>query len=46
MCNTPDQLIEDAMIAATARVHGLTMATRNTKDFVNLGVEALNPFKV
>jgi predicted nucleic acid-binding protein len=46
ICDTPDQLIEDAMIAVTARVHGLTVATRNTKGFVNLGVEVLNPFKV
>jgi toxin FitB len=45
-CLTPDQLIEDAMIAATARVHGLTVATRNTKDFVNLGVQVLNPFSM
>ena len=36
----------DAMIAATARVHGLTVATRNGKDFKHLGVEIVNPFKV
>jgi predicted nucleic acid-binding protein len=35
----------DAMIAATARVHGLTVATRNEKDFKHFGVEILNPFK-
>jgi predicted nucleic acid-binding protein len=29
----------DALIAATARVHGLTVATLNRKHFVNLGVE-------
>jgi predicted nucleic acid-binding protein len=37
-------LVEDAMIAATARVHGLTVATRNEHDFAALGVALLNPF--
>ena len=41
----PAHLIEDAMIAATARVCGLTVATRNEKDFEQLGVRILNPFK-
>jgi toxin FitB len=40
-----DYLIEDAMIAATARIHGLTVATRNERDFAALGVALLNPFK-
>jgi len=40
-----DTLAEDAMIAATARVHGLTVATRNERDFVHLGVSGFNPFK-
>ncbi len=40
-----DVLREDAMIAATARIHGLTVATREEKDFKRLGVEILNPFK-
>lgn len=39
-----DTLYEDAMIAATAQVHGLTMATRNEADFKALGMEVLNPF--
>lgn len=39
-----DTLIEDAMIAATAIVHGLTVATRNVRDFRALGVEVVNPF--
>jgi predicted nucleic acid-binding protein len=39
-----DQLLEDAMIAATARVRGLTVATRNVRDFKGLAVEVLNPF--
>lgn len=40
-----DTLYEDAMIAATARVHGLTVVTRNVTDFKILGVEILNPFE-
>lgn len=39
-----DTLYEDAMIAATAKVHGLTVATRNVADFKALGVEVFNPF--
>jgi toxin FitB len=40
-----DHLLEDAMIAATARVHALTVATRNENDFALLGVELINPFR-
>ncbi len=40
-----ERLIEDVMIAATARVHGLTIATRNERDFKPLGVPVLDPFK-
>ncbi|HVT17399.1 MAG TPA: type II toxin-antitoxin system VapC family toxin [Thermoanaerobaculia bacterium] len=40
----PDQLIEDAMIAATARVHHLTVVTRNLRHFRSFGVPLLNPF--
>jgi hypothetical protein len=39
------ELLEDAMIAATARVHGLEIATRNQKDFQRLNVATFNPFK-
>jgi predicted nucleic acid-binding protein len=39
-----DDLTRDAMIAATAKVHRLTVVTRNTKDFRHFGVETLNPF--
>jgi toxin FitB len=37
-------LFEDAMIAATARIHNLIVVTRNTKDFESFDVEVLNPF--
>ena len=33
------------MIAATALVHGLTVVTRNTADFVAIGVALLNPWE-
>lgn len=39
-----DTLYEDAMIAATATVHGLTVATRNVTDFNALGLAVFNPF--
>jgi predicted nucleic acid-binding protein len=39
-----DTFHEDAMIAATAKVHGLTVATRNVADFQALGFEVFNPF--
>ena len=39
-----DHLFEDAMIAATARIRRLTVATRNTRDFQSLSVKLLNPF--
>jgi toxin FitB len=36
--------IEDAMIAATARVHGLKIVTRNVRDFRQFGVDVINPY--
>jgi predicted nucleic acid-binding protein len=35
---------EDSMIAATARHHGLTLATHNTSDFVHGNVRLYDPF--
>jgi predicted nucleic acid-binding protein len=34
----------DAMIAATALVHGFTVVTRNLRDFAPMGVPVLNPW--
>ncbi|MDE2982358.1 MAG: PIN domain-containing protein [Gemmatimonadota bacterium] len=36
--------VRDSLIAATALVHGLVVATRNRKDFERAGVEIVNPF--
>ena len=35
----------DALIAATALVHGLTVATRNVAEFERMGVGVLNPWE-
>ncbi|HNK16525.1 MAG TPA: PIN domain-containing protein [Nitrospira sp.] len=40
-----DTLYEDAMIAAIAKTHGLTVVTRNVSDFAHFGVSLLNPFE-
>jgi len=43
--HVPDpQSDRDALIAATALVHGLTVVTRNTDDFAATGVELINPW--
>lgn len=39
-----DALYEDAMIAATALIHKLTVVTRNVRDFERFNVPLLNPF--
>ena len=44
MADSPVQLAQDAMIAATARVHGLTVVTRNVRDFKSFDVPVLDPF--
>jgi hypothetical protein len=40
-----DDFIEDALIAATALVHDLTVVTRDVRDFAELGVRTFNPFE-
>jgi len=44
MHGLPDSVYEDAMIAATARIHGLTVVTRNVRDFARFDVPVFNPF--
>jgi predicted nucleic acid-binding protein len=45
--HVPDRRSErDALIAATALVHGMTVATRNVADFVDTGVSIHNPWAV
>jgi predicted nucleic acid-binding protein len=44
--NAPDPLpVVDGLLAATAKVTGLTLATRNTDDIARSGVSFLNPFE-
>ena len=43
--HVPDRQAErDALIAATALVHGMQMVTRNTRDFERMGTNPLNPW--
>ena len=44
MHRASDTLYEDAMIAATAKVHKFTVVSRNVTDFKQFGVNVLNPF--
>lgn len=37
--------VPDAQIAATALEHGLTLVTRNVRDFAGLGAEIVNPWE-
>jgi predicted nucleic acid-binding protein len=45
MHEKPDQLLEDGMIAAMARIHRLIVVTRNERDFRHFDVRIVNPFK-
>ena len=44
MRGKPDDHFEDTILAVTAMVHGLTVVTRNVRDFTGAGVEVVNPF--
>jgi predicted nucleic acid-binding protein len=46
MLGKPQDLFEDALMAATARLYGLTVATRNERDFALFDVPILNPFRL
>jgi predicted nucleic acid-binding protein len=35
----------DMLIAATAQIHGLSLVTRNVRDFEGCGIPVLNPFR-
>ena len=37
--------VKDSLVAATALLHGLTIATRNSRDFAHTGVDLINPFE-
>lgn len=43
-CIAAHGLLEDAMITATAQAHGLTVVTRNVRDFIPFDVRTLDPF--
>jgi predicted nucleic acid-binding protein len=45
MAGKSDDLSSDALIAATARVHRMVVATRNIRDFKEMDVEVFNPFE-
>ena len=44
MVGKSDDLSADAMIAATARIHGMAVVTRNVKDFASFRVQVFDPF--
>jgi toxin FitB len=37
--------VKDSLVATTALVHGLTVVTRNRRDFENVGVPVIDPFE-
>lgn len=45
LAGEPNHLVADGMIAAIAKVNGLTIATRNTRDYERFEVSLVNPFE-
>jgi predicted nucleic acid-binding protein len=44
--SVPDPVpVVDGLMAATAKIHGLTLATRNVRDVARTGVACVNPFE-
>jgi predicted nucleic acid-binding protein len=44
--SVPDLVpVVDGLMAATAKIHGLTLATRNVRDVARTGVACVNPFE-
>ena len=44
--SVPDPVpVVDGLMAATAKIHGLTLATRNVRDVAKTGVACVNPFE-
>jgi toxin FitB len=43
-CGRPKDLLQDALIAATALVHGLAVVTRNVRDFEAFRIPLVDPF--
>jgi predicted nucleic acid-binding protein len=46
LCNQRPRGASDMLIAATAKVHGWSVVTRNVKDFADTGVIVINPFEL
>jgi len=45
MCSSDPLPVVDVLLAATAKLHGLTFVTRNIGDVIATGVPLLNPFE-